>query len=42
MYTRKRRRDPGAIDTDMVRVLSPEQEKKRRLHKEGKCFLCKK
>jgi Zinc knuckle len=30
------------MDVDAVRVLSPEQEKKRKLHKEGKCFLCEK
>jgi Zinc knuckle len=30
------------MDVDAVRVLSPEQEKKRKLRKEGKCFLCKK
>jgi hypothetical protein len=41
-YARKRRRDPDAMDVDAVWVLSPEQEKKRKLHKEGKCFLCKK
>jgi hypothetical protein len=41
-YTRKRRRDPNAMDVDAVRVLSPEQEKKRKLCKEEKCFLCEK
>jgi Retrotransposon gag protein/Zinc knuckle len=41
-YVRKRRRDPDAMDVDTVRVLSPEQEKKWKLHKEGKCFLCEK
>jgi hypothetical protein len=41
-YVRKRRRDPDAMDVDAVQVLSLEQEKKRRLCKEGKCFLCKK
>jgi hypothetical protein len=41
-YTRKGRRDPDAMDVDAVWVLSPEQEKKRKLHKEGKCFLCEK
>jgi Zinc knuckle len=30
------------MDVDAVRVLSPEQEKKRKLCKEGKCFLCEK
>jgi hypothetical protein len=30
------------MDVDAVRVLSPEQEKKRKLRKEGKCFLCEK
>jgi Zinc knuckle len=40
-YTRKRR-DPDAMDMDAVQVLSPEQEKKRKLCKEGKCFLCEK
>jgi murein L,D-transpeptidase YafK len=41
-YARKRRRDPDAIDVDTMWVLSPEQEKKTKLHKEGKCFLCEK
>jgi Retrotransposon gag protein len=41
-YARKRRRDPDVMDVDAIRVLSPEQEKKRKLHKEGKCFLCEK
>jgi Zinc knuckle len=41
-YAKKRNRDPDAMDVDAVRVLSPEQEKKRKLRKEGKCFLCKK
>jgi hypothetical protein len=41
-YARKRRRDPDAMDVDAVQVLSPEQEKKRKLCKEGKCFLCEK
>jgi Zinc knuckle len=30
------------MDIDAVQVLSPEQEKKRKLCKEGKCFLCEK
>jgi hypothetical protein len=30
------------MDVDAVWVLSPEQEKKRKLRKEGKCFLCEK
>jgi hypothetical protein len=41
-YARKRRRDSDAMDVDAVQVLSPEQEKKRKLHKEGKCFLYEK
>jgi hypothetical protein len=41
MYTRKKR-DPDAMDVDAVHVLSPEQEKKRKLCKEGKYFLCEK
>jgi Zinc knuckle len=40
-YTRKRR-DPNAMDVDAVRVLSLEQDKKQKLRKEGKCFLCEK
>jgi Zinc knuckle len=38
----KKRRDPDAMDVDAVWVLSPEQEKKRKLRKEGKCFFCEK
>jgi hypothetical protein len=41
-YAKKRNRDPDAMDVDAVWVLSPKQEKKRKLHKEGKCFLYKK
>jgi hypothetical protein len=36
------KRDPDAIDVNVVQVLMPEQEKKRKLCKEGKCFLCEK
>jgi hypothetical protein len=40
-YTKKRR-DPDVMDVNAIWVLSPEQEKKRKLHKEEKCFLCEK
>jgi hypothetical protein len=30
------------MDVNTVWVLSPKQEKKRKLHKKEKCFLCKK
>jgi hypothetical protein len=42
MYAKKQSKDPDAMDVDTVWVLSPEQEKKRKLYKEGKCFLCEK
>jgi Zinc knuckle len=44
-YTQKKQqqeRDPDTMEVNTVQVLSSEQEKKRKLCREGKCFLCKK